>query len=61
MLHINNNYYVKDGELYIIKKLKPSKYGYRITNPDGTRKWVSVQRVQEIEEVLKCKKSQSTK
>lgn len=59
MLRINNDYYVHNGELYIVKKLKPSRYGYRITNPDRTRKWVSVQRVQEIEE--ECKKSQSIK
>ena len=61
MFRINNDYYVHNGELYLVKKLKPSKYGYRITNPDRTRKWVSVQRVQEIEEELKCKRSQSTK
>lgn len=61
MFRINNDYYVHNGELYTVKKLKPSKYGYRITNPDRTRKWISVQRVQEIEEELKCKRSQSTK
>lgn len=61
MLHINNNYYVQDGRLYVVKELKPTRWGYRVVNQGGKRQYVSQQRLLEIEEELKCKKSQSTK
>lgn len=61
MLKINKNYYVQDGRLYVIKELKPTKWGYRVVNQEGKRQYVSQQRLLEIEEGLKCKKSQSTK
>lgn len=61
MLKINKNYYVQDGRLYIIKELKQTKWGYRVINQEGKRQYVSQQRLKEIEEELKCKKSQSTK
>ena len=61
MLKINKNYYVQDGRLYIVKELKPTKWGYRVLNPDGKRQYVTTERLKEIEEKLKCKNLQSTK
>lgn len=61
MIRINRDYYVQDGRLYIIKELKPTRWGYRVVNQEGKRQYVPQQRLLEIEEELKCKKSQSTK
>lgn len=61
MIRINRDYYVQDGRLYIIKELKPTRWGYRVVNQEGKRQYVPQQRLLEIEEELKCKKSQFTK
>ena len=61
MIRINRDYYVQDGRLYIIKELKPTRWGYRVVNQEGKRQYVPQQRLLEIEEELKCKKLQSTK
>jgi hypothetical protein len=61
MIKITKDYYVQDGRLYVVKELKPTKWGYRVVNKDGKRQYVSIEKIKEIEEKLKCKKSQSTK
>jgi hypothetical protein len=61
MFRISKDYYVQDGRLYIIKELKLTKWGYRVLNQEGKRQYVTQERLKEIEEELKCKKSQSTK
>lgn len=49
MIRINRDYYAQDGQLYILKPLKPTKYGYRVLDSNGKRIYVTEERVRQIE------------
>lgn len=49
MIKLDDTHYVDNGRVYLVKRLQPSKYGYRITNKNGKRIWVTQEKINKYE------------
>ena len=60
MIRIDDTHFVCNGAVYIVKRLKPTKYGYHITNKEGKRIWVTQAKIDKYENDMKEKLKNET-